>query len=314
MPDVKKEVEALLFSSGKLMTSKELSEKINAAPRDVNKALEALRKDYESRDTSLVLMQSGDGWKLNVKEQYTPVASKVVADTEMPKPVIMTLSVIAHKAPANQADVIKARGTNAYDHIQSLIDGGFVERKKHGRSFQIVLTPKFFDYFDVEGDQKLRMLFKDVRPSEPKRKKLGKLDVVDVPEAEKKTLESAAGPSVAGLEVFDVPPTEQDRPKSEPFKADNNFLDEMDEKIARLSKRNDDNDEDELLKRPGVAGEDGEAPAEGVRSRSDEIFGSKKADDEEPDSEGASPADEEAEKKDGDGSESMLEDNDKPDF
>jgi segregation and condensation protein B len=184
MPDVRKEVESLLFASGKTMTEKDLSDIIGARPSDVKKAIEELKKDYDTRDTSITLMDTGEGWKMNVKEKYVTLVTKIVADTELPFPVLETLSIIAYRAPAWQAEVIDARGTNAYEHIQSLIEGGFIERRKKGRSFELGLTQKFFEYFDVEGEKSLKMILKDVKASEPKKKKLGDLPVVDLPEGQ----------------------------------------------------------------------------------------------------------------------------------
>jgi segregation and condensation protein B len=276
MADVKKEVESLLFSSGRAMAEKDLADIIGVKLKDVQKAIEDLKKDYDTRDTSLSLMQTAEGWKLNVKERYVNLVTKIVADTELPFPLLETLSVIAYKAPAWQAEVIKARGTNAYEHIQALIDAGFIERRKKGRSFELGLTQKFFDYFDVPGEQKLRMLFKDVKPSEPK-KRIGKLEVIDV-EGNQTTLpknpifsdsaKPGQAPTPGKLGELDV--VEVAQPKNNQFQPDNQFLQDIDSKIGELSKRNDELDQDDLFKKEDAVqntepeaepGEDSRTPA-----------------------------------------------------
>ena len=328
LPDVKKEVESLLFSSGKAMTEKDLSEIIGAKPKDIQTAVESLKKDYEERDTSLALMNTADGWKLNVKEQYVSLVTKIVADTELPFPLLETLSIIAYRAPATQADVIQARGTNAYEHIQALIDAGFIERRKKGRSFELGLTQKFFDYFDVPGEQKLKMILKDVKASEPKKKKLGILPVVDLPEGQQvwnpapagqaqggsPTISPAEAQKVGQLDVVPIP----ERRKQEQFKPDTDFLNAMDAKIGAASKRNDETEADELFKKPVSsdpehADEDYEfEPPENARNK--EIFGdgiakpdgkdessnaeeeSAKEDEKEEDAKSSDPLDEEEDK------------------
>ncbi|MBN2142966.1 SMC-Scp complex subunit ScpB [Candidatus Woesearchaeota archaeon] len=290
MTDVKKQVESLLFSSGKVMKEEDLSELIGVSKSDIRKALNSLKEDYDQRDTSLTLMDSADGWKLNVREQYVNLVTKIVADTELPFPVLETLSIVAYKAPVMQADVIKARGTNAYDHIQILIDGGFIERKKKGRSFEVVLTHKFFEYFDVEGDAKLKTIFQDVKPSEPAprrsgRKRLGELPVVDIPE-EQKTLAQPGeeGAQLLGdLKVVDVaPPKDENRLTADSNEPDNSYLDDIDARIKALSDKNDTNDSDESFKRMNSD----EQPAEvGEPAAVDEgaTPGDKESDDAEPD-------------------------------
>jgi segregation and condensation protein B len=248
--ELKKEIESLLFSSGKMMAEQELATLTNSNVKDVKEALEVLRKDYEDRDTSLMLVQNNDNWKLNVREKYIGLVTKVVADTELPFPVISTLSVIAHKHPAVQADIIKTRGTNAYEHIGVLVEQGFVEKRKEGRSFKILLTPKFFEYFDVPDHEAIKESFKDVKVPEPKPEaedKLGKLDVVDLPpDAIKKEEEEKQKELLGDLEVVDAPEPKINIDNNRP---DHGFLKDIDERIDQLSQRNDEVDQDTSFKR-----------------------------------------------------------------
>jgi len=284
LADVRKEVESLLFASGRAMLVKDLADIIQAKQKDVEKAIHELKADFDSRDTSMTLMETPDGWKMNVKGQYVSLVTKIVADTELPFPLLETLSVIAYKAPAWQAEVIKTRGTNAYEHIQQLIDGGFVDRRKKGRSFELVLTPKFFEYFDVEGDKNLKMLFKDVKPSEPapKRKKLGDLPVVDVPvgeatpaKAPTQPTQEQKAPQLGELDVVDIPRPHVHKPQ---FKPDNDFLEDIDSRIDDLSKRNDDLEQDEMFQKPDESGagenpEDADTFEPGENKKMRDIFG-----------------------------------------
>ncbi|MBN2052322.1 SMC-Scp complex subunit ScpB [Candidatus Woesearchaeota archaeon] len=245
--ELKKEVESLLFSSGKVMKEKELAELTNHSEKEVKEALESLKKDYDERDTSLFLMQTGDSWKLNVREKYLSLVTKIVADTELPFPILETLGIIAFKAPAWQADIVKSRGTNAYEHVGLLVDEGFVEKKKEGRSFRLTLTPKFFQYFEVAGHDAMKEALKDIKEPEPK--KIGELKVVDLPPEEVKKEEEKEKNKLGEFEVVDVPPA---KPKEtiDTITPDNGFLDDIDKKIAEMSKKNDEYDEDESFKMP----------------------------------------------------------------
>ena len=46
------------------------------------------------------------------------------------------------------------RGSNAYEHVQELLEKGLISRHKdkNGRSFNIKTTPKFAEYFKLKGD------------------------------------------------------------------------------------------------------------------------------------------------------------------
>ena len=244
--ELKKEIESLLFSSGKMMKEKELADLTSYSEKEVKEALESLKKDYDERDTSLVLMNTGDSWKLNVREKYMGLVTKIVADTELPFPILETLGVIAYKAPAMQAEIVKARGTNAYEHVGILVEQGFVEKKKEGRSFKLSLTPKFFEYFDVADHEQMKDALKDIKPPE----KIGKLDIVEVATKEEKEEGQKEGEkaTVGDLEVVDVPP-EEEKETIDTIKPDHEFLNSIDDKISELSKKNDELDQDDSFKR-----------------------------------------------------------------
>ena len=189
--ELKRKIEALLFSSGKRMAIDEIARACRAQPEQVKESLGELRDDYERSRSSLMLVDDGGSWKITVREKFAPIARKVVAQTELPKSVVETLSVVAWKAPVLQSDVIKVRTNKAYDHLKLLEDSGFITRKRYSRTQMINLTQKFFGYFDVSPDEvkakfgKLR-LKADVQEEKPAGLSLGPLAVYaegDKPEA-----------------------------------------------------------------------------------------------------------------------------------
>jgi len=160
MEDQKKRVEALLFSSGKRMNVQDIADLSKAKLEEVKKTLFELKIEYEQKDSSLMLIEDGDFWKLTVREQFLPIVEKIVTETELSKTVLETLAIIAFKYPILQSDLIKIRTNKAYDHMAELEEAGYITRQKHGRTKLIKLTDKFFEYFDLPRD-KLREQFKD---------------------------------------------------------------------------------------------------------------------------------------------------------
>ena len=161
MDDIKNKVEALLFSSGKALSHEEIKKLCRLREDEqLNKALQDLKVDYDNRDSSLILVNEGDRWKITTKENYFHVVKKVVTETELSKTLMETLAVIAWKYPIKQADLIKIRTNKAYDHLRELENIGYITRQKHGRTKLIKLTDKFFSYFDLPPD-KLKEKFSD---------------------------------------------------------------------------------------------------------------------------------------------------------
>lgn len=174
------QLEALLFSSGKAMSEEQLAELTGSKPASVRKALKELQRAYEGRETALKLFHDNHWWRLLVKEEYLNLVRRVVADTELGKAALETLAVIAYHSPVLQSKVVELRGGNAYEHIKELVELGFITKTREGRSYKLKLTEKFFEYFEVEGAESIKRVFKEVQPTQKARQqKLGELEVVD---------------------------------------------------------------------------------------------------------------------------------------
>ncbi len=170
--EVKSKAEAVLFSCGKSIAQEELARLCRVRePQELVAALRELQKDYDERNSALIVVQDNDRWKMTVREKYMNVAKRIVVDTELPKSVIETLAVIAWKQPMLQSEVIKVRTNKAYDHIQQLEELGFLARKRHGRSRMIRLTEKFFKYFELGSGKDIRELFRKVKTEKDAEKK-----------------------------------------------------------------------------------------------------------------------------------------------
>jgi segregation and condensation protein B len=168
--NVKNKVEALLFSSARRMSIGEISELSGIKDLEaIKKALNELKADYSSRGGSVALVEDGSHWKLNVKDHYLPIVQKIVSRTELDKPLMETLAVIAWKYPILQSEVIRIRHNKAYDHLRQLEEMEFISRTKFGRTRKITLTEKFFEYFDLPSEE-ARAAFKKVVPKDVQEK------------------------------------------------------------------------------------------------------------------------------------------------
>ncbi len=157
---LKGKLEALLFSSGRKMGIEELSRLSNAKTDDIKNALVELKTEYDDKNSSMMLINEGDSWKITVREQFLPLVRNIVTETELSKTIMETLAVIAFKYPIKQSELIKIRTNKAYEHLNQLEQMGYITRQKHGRTNLIKLTQKFFEYFDLP-QEKLKEVFKD---------------------------------------------------------------------------------------------------------------------------------------------------------
>ncbi len=149
--NLKSRIEAVLFITARAVTTDEIAAILGAEKDDIEEAMLELIMDYSSRDGALEI-DDEDGYIIQVKEDYIDIV-ELLCPVDLKPAVLRTLSVIALKQPIRQTDLKELR-SNAYEHIQELLEKGLITRTKdkNGRSFNIKTSPKFAEYFKLKGD------------------------------------------------------------------------------------------------------------------------------------------------------------------
>lgn len=154
MEQLKSRIEAVLFTTAKALSAKEIGEILETDSDIIEEALLELIMDYSSRDGALEI-DDENGYILQVKEEHMDIVEKL-CPVELKPAVLRTLSVIALKEPIRQTTLKDMRGSTAYEHVQELLDKGLISKTKdkNGRSFNLKTTAKFAEYFKLKGDTK----------------------------------------------------------------------------------------------------------------------------------------------------------------
>lgn len=160
-----KKVEAVLFAVGREITSERVASLCMLQVPEAEQIITKLQQDYAQREHSLQIIKKDNGWKLTVKDEFVPLVSSIVSSTEMDTAMMGTLAVIAWRYPIVQSEVIKLRGSGAYEHMRSLEEQSFIEKEKFGRTFKLKLTKKFFEYFDLPSAEAKQAFIKQVPPA-----------------------------------------------------------------------------------------------------------------------------------------------------
>ena len=157
-----KKIEAVLFAVGKEITSERIASLCSMEVPQVEAVMQILSSQYAQMNNSLQIVKKESGWKLTVRDQYVPLVSSLVSNTELERPLMETLAVIAWRYPVVQSEVVKLRNAKAYDHMKQLEEMGFVAKEKQGRTFKVKLTKKFFEYFDLPSEEAKQAFLKHV--------------------------------------------------------------------------------------------------------------------------------------------------------
>ncbi len=157
-------IEAVIFAAGKEITSERIASLCSLKVEEVEEIMQKLIQYYSERDNSLKIVKKDHGWKLTVKDEFVPLVSSIVSSTELDRPLMETLAVIAWKYPIIQSEVVKLRGASAYDHMHQLEEQGFIDKEKFGRTYKLRLTKKFFEYFDLPSEEAKQAFLNRVPP------------------------------------------------------------------------------------------------------------------------------------------------------
>jgi segregation and condensation protein B len=148
--DYKKLIEAALFMSPNALGVQELSNITGIkSVGHIEKILGELTEDYKARDTSLEVIEIDKRYMLSLKEPYAGRVSSLSSGPDITKGALKLLAYISKNNNAMQSELVKIFGTSTYEHMKELVEHGFVERRKTGRSRKITTTNKFKEYFNV---------------------------------------------------------------------------------------------------------------------------------------------------------------------
>ncbi|MFX1303345.1 MAG: SMC-Scp complex subunit ScpB [Promethearchaeota archaeon] len=146
-------IEASLYAAGRPLTIEELANKLEFPKKEVEELINEVAFDYLERSTSLVIAQIGDRYQMQIRPEYTEQVSKFAKGGAIAERYLRTLTVIALKQPILKSTVIKIRGTGAYEHVKYLLDNGFIDAVKKGRTHELTTTDRYADMFGLPKDK-----------------------------------------------------------------------------------------------------------------------------------------------------------------
>lgn len=157
MEEKKAELEAALFLAEDPMQRKEVADVLNLGSIGyVDMLIEEFEEMLEEDHRGLELVHGNEGYELKVKKDHIDEVSHLAPHQDLNSGQLRTLSVIAYNAPVEQKHIVEVRGNRAYQHIKELVNRGFVEKEKDGRTATLDVTDYFLDYFEIDSLEEFR--------------------------------------------------------------------------------------------------------------------------------------------------------------
>jgi segregation and condensation protein B len=149
-------LEAILYLKAQPLTVAELADLASCDRTDVEEGLIDLMDDYAHREGALEIVETSEGYLLQLREVFHGLIQQLLP-ADLGVGALRTLAAIALKGKISQTELVDLRGSNAYQHVQELVELGFVRKRRQsdGRSFWLQVTEKFHQYFQLNPDQEL---------------------------------------------------------------------------------------------------------------------------------------------------------------
>ncbi|PZU98874.1 MAG: SMC-Scp complex subunit ScpB [Pseudanabaena sp.] len=155
--NLKQKVEAVLYLKGQPMNLAAIAESLGCELEDAEMGLIDLISEYAHRDSALEIVETDIGFSLRLRSEFEDLVHKLIP-VDLGRGALRTLAAIALKKNIVQSELIELRGAGAYQHVQELVEQGFVRKKRQadgGRSSVLQVTTKFHQYFEINDLTKL---------------------------------------------------------------------------------------------------------------------------------------------------------------
>ena len=149
-------IEAILFVAGEPVEEEALRLALEATPREIEGALDALASRYEFDRCGIRLLRFGRSVQLSTRPEYAPYVEKLLQPVQrqnLSQAAMETLAVIAYRQPVTKGEVEQVRGVKCDYSVQSLLHKGLIReagrKEALGRPILYATTDRFLEHFGI---------------------------------------------------------------------------------------------------------------------------------------------------------------------
>jgi segregation and condensation protein B len=170
--ELKKIIEAILFSSSKPVAPKLLKKRLEEyPPEEIEEALRELTTEYNNLDRAVEIAEVAGGFQMKTKPVYKEWVTRFVKekDVGLTKSMLETLSIIAYKQPVTKKDIDNVRGVDSTRAIKLLLERKLIniagKNEDAGKKIIFRTTEKFLEVYGLRSIDDLPT-YKDIESLE----------------------------------------------------------------------------------------------------------------------------------------------------
>lgn len=153
------QLQALLFSSAKPLSIRQLAGHVSLSVQEVEGALVELMERMNTEASGIHVMKTADGYQLVTSPACAEIVARLTKDEpgELSRPSLETLTVIAYRSPITQPELEAIRGVQCSLILRNLlIRGLIVERDDAGKGEPVyTLSSDTLRYLGVHSEKEL---------------------------------------------------------------------------------------------------------------------------------------------------------------
>lgn len=155
---IKSIIEAMLFSAGRVVESKELMAILELSNEDLDNIMQNMKSEFEEQNRGIEIIKVENGYQLCSKKEYYDYIYPLFDNRAKPSlsaAALETLSIIAYNPKITRAEIEQIRGVNSDGTIYKLLEYNLIEEVGRldapGRPTIYSTTQEFLKMFGISS-------------------------------------------------------------------------------------------------------------------------------------------------------------------
>jgi len=151
-------IEAMLFSTGSIITVKDIMNIVELGAEDIERIMQKMKNKYDTKNSGIELIKVDDGYQLCTKKEYYDYIYPLFDNRAKPtisNAALETLSIIAYNPKVTRSEIDSIRGVNSDGTIYKLLEYNLIEEAGKldapGRPTMYKVTSNFLKMFGLSS-------------------------------------------------------------------------------------------------------------------------------------------------------------------
>ena len=155
---IKSIIEAILFSAGRVVETKELMAILELSNEDVDTIIQNMKAEFDEKNRGIEIIKVNNGYQLCTRKEYYDYIYPLFDNRAKPNlsaAALETLSIIAYNPKITRAEIEQIRGVNSDGTIYKLLEYNLIEEAGRldapGRPTLYSTTNEFLKLFGISN-------------------------------------------------------------------------------------------------------------------------------------------------------------------